>query len=187
MYQNTKYTYATSIKDGQPIVMVDSALSNIGKKAPRLYYGADVQLLLKQKKSTTEFRAEYWKGTQTATSATSETPTALLTEPYYIRKFDGAFMYLLHTIKQKHQLGIKLDWYDPNTQVNGNDIGKAGSLFNVTDIKYTTLGVGYTKFINENFKLVLWYDRVFNETTLLNPYTTDVADNVFTWRLQYRF
>ena len=186
-YRNNKYSYTTVLNNGNPTMVIDSSQSNISKKAPRLYYGADAQLLWIHKKSTTEFRAEYWRGTQTATNTTSETPTVLLNEPYYIRKFDGAFFYALHTFNKKYQIGLKLDWYDPNVLVKGQDIGKAGSLFNATDIKYTTFGIGFTRHINENLKLVLWYDRIVNEATQLANYTTDVSDNIFTTRLQFRF
>jgi phosphate-selective porin len=41
--------------------------------------------------------------------------------------------------------------------------------------------------VNENLKLMLWYDWVKNENTALAGYLTDVKDNVFTCRLQFRF
>lgn len=186
-FQNTKYTYSTILNNNIASIKIDSNQTNVGRKSPRVYSGADMQLVFKHKHSTTELRAEYWKGTQTATATTSETPFALLTEPYYVRQFDGAYFYLLHTIQQKHQFGIKLDWYDPNTLVTGKQIGQTGSLFTEADIKYTTLGLGYTRFINENLKMIFWYEFVKNETTLLNNYTSDVLDNVFTCRFQYRF
>jgi phosphate-selective porin len=54
-------------------------------------------------------------------------------------------------------------------------------------IKYTTLSVGYNYNINENVRLMLWYDFIKNEHTSLAGYTGDVKDNVFTTRLQFRF
>jgi hypothetical protein len=157
------------------------------KKAPRKYYGGDAQLKLKTKAGFTELRAEYWAGTQSATASTTETPATLLTEPIYIRKFDGAYFYLLSNVfNPHHQLGIKLDWYDPNTQLNAADIGKNNSISS-TNIKYTTLGFGYINYINENLKLLLWYEIVTNEKTNLALYTTDIKDNIFTCRMQFRF
>ncbi|WP_224013742.1 hypothetical protein [Ferruginibacter albus] len=135
-------------------------------------------------------RGEIIIGKQTATAATSETPAALLTgtDAYYVRNFNGAYFYFLQNIcNWHHQLGVKYDWYDPNTDVKGNDIGKAGTNTNATDIKYSTLGFGYIYYINENVKLVVWYDRVMNETTQVTGYATDVKDDVFTCRLQFRF
>jgi hypothetical protein len=98
------------------------------------------------------------------------------------------FIYLLHNIgSPHHQVGIKYDWYDPNTKATAGDIGKAGSNLSATDIKYNTLGFGYINYINENLKAVFWYETVTNEHTSLAGYTSDVKDNVFTCRLQFRF
>lgn len=186
--QNTKYMYRTLNAGGVKSFVADSSLSNIDTKAPRRYRGADVQLKYKHSAGFTELRAEYWQGTQTAVAGTTETPAALLNEPSYIRKFDGAFIYLLHNIvNNKHQLGIKYDWYDPNTGVAGADIGKAGTSFTPADIKYSTWGGGYNYTINENLKLMIWYEIVKNEVTTLAGYQSDVKDNLLTCRLQFRF
>jgi hypothetical protein len=186
--QNTRYIYREGESNGIKTFVPDSSLSNLNTKAPRRYAGADVQVKFKHKSGYTELRAEYWQGTQTATAATSETPAALLTEPSYTRKFNGAFIYLLHNIVNvHHQLGIKYDWYDPNTRVSGNDIGRPGSSLSATDIKYSTLGFGYLCYINDNLKLVLWYDMIKNENTQLAGYSSDLKDNTFTCRLQFRF
>jgi hypothetical protein len=186
--QNTRYMYRAGDINGIKTFIADSSLSNTGTKAPRHYLGGDVQLKFKHKSGNTELRAEYWQGTQTATASSSETPAALLTEPSYIRRFNGAFIYLLHNIvNTHHQLGVKYDWYDPNTRVKGNDIGKPGVNLSATDIKYSTLGFGYIYYINDNLKLVLWYDVIKNESTLMPGYTADLKDNLLTCRLQFRF
>ena len=141
----------------------------------------------KHEVGNTELRAEYWWGKQTASAGSSETPPALLNEPYYVRKFNGAFFYMLHHIAAQHQLGIKYDWYDPNTEISGEDIGKPDSGTNPADIKFSTLSLGYNYYINPNLKLMLWYDIIKNENTGLADYTGDVKDNLFTARLQFRF
>lgn len=188
--QNTKYVYHTETNAGLKNFVVDSSANNIGKIAPRNYYGMDAQLKIKNKVGFTEFRAEFITGKQTASATSSETPAALFTgtESYYVRKFNGAYFYFLqHLGSTHHQLGIKYDWYDPNTEVKTDEIGKAGSNQNVANIKFSTLGFGYIWHITENAKLVLWYDRIVNEKTQLAGYTTDVKDDVFTCRLQFRF
>ena len=163
------------------------SFSNVDSKAPRKYYEADAELKIKTKAGATELRAEYWWGTQSASSSTSETPGTLLKEPVYIRQFNGAYFYLLHNIvNSHHQLGIKYDWYDPNSKVKGEEIGKSNNV-NSANIKYSTLGFGYTNYINENLKLVLWYEIINNEKTSAAGFTSDVKDNVFTCRLQFRF
>lgn len=183
-YQNTKYVYSM----GNESFVVDSSASNIGDKAPRRYRGADMQWKFKHGWGATELRAEYWDGTQTATANNTETPPTLLNEPYYIRHFDAAFIYFLQNIINKnHQLGFKYDWYDPNTDVSGSQIGKGTANTTPADIRYNTLGFGYIYYANPNLKLTLWYDHVTNEHTSLPGYTRDVDDDVFTARLQFRF
>jgi hypothetical protein len=184
--QNSRYINRTSYGSGAPVFLVDSSLSNIGRKAPRKYRGADVQLTWNHGKSETAFRAEYWRGTQTAVAEDSETPGSLPDEPYYVRKFDGAFIYLLHRLTKHHQLAVKYDWYDPNTQVKSKAI-RSESRFTSSDIRYNTLGFGYINYFNENLKLVLWYDLVRNENSSLQEFTNDIKDDVFTCRLQFRF
>lgn len=187
--QTTRYRYYTdpAIKS----LRADSSISNIGRIAPRKYAGGDVQLKIKNRAGFTELRAEFILGKQTSFAHTSETPAALpadISGALYIRKFNGAYFYFLQNFKNiKNQLVIKYDWYDPNTQVSGNDIGKPGANVNEADIKYSTIGFGYNYYINENVKLLLWYERVINEKTLLPGYDRDVKDNVFTCRLQFRF
>ncbi|MBL0055763.1 MAG: porin [Chitinophagaceae bacterium] len=188
--QNTKYVYTTTATGGVKSFTVDSSSLNLGKVAPRHYYGADLQLKLKNKKGFSEFRAEYMMGKQSASATSSETPGAAFagTEGYYVRKFNGAyFWYLQHLGSTHHQLIIKYDWYDPNTDVQKTDIGKPGANINAANIKYSTLGFGYAYYITENAKLVLYYDRVFNEKTQLAGFTGDLKDDVFTCRLQFRF
>src|SRR5664279_1519636 len=115
LLQNTRYIY--SIDNGTKNFHIDSSLSNIGKIAPRKYYGADAQLKIKCKAGFTEFRAEYITGKQTGFANTTETPPALpdANGSFYIRKFDGAYFYFLQNfVNSKNQLVIKYDWYDPN-------------------------------------------------------------------------
>lgn len=190
--QNTKYlntisTNANNIKDYK----LDSSEANIGQHLFRRYRGADMQLKIKEKVGATELRAEYWYGKQPGSSNSSEPPAVLLflaNDPYYLRNFNGAYFYLLQNIiNKKNQIAIKLDWYDPNADVKKKEIGNPGTRFTPADIKYTTLGFGYLNYFNENLKLVLWYDRIWNETTQLAGYTQDIKDNIFTCRLQFRF
>ncbi|HEV8273916.1 MAG TPA: porin, partial [Chitinophagaceae bacterium] len=108
--------------------------------------------------------------------------------PTYVRHFDGAFFYFLQNIiNTKHQLVLKYDWYDPNIKVSKSEIGKAGTNLTAADIKYFTIGVGYVYYFNSQTKLTFYYDIVENENTQLAGYTTDLKDNVFTCRLQFRF
>lgn len=187
MEQFTKYIYKTS--DYQSFV-VDSSASNVGKIAPRTYYGADLQIKIPNRVGQTEFRAEYIKGTQTATQNSTETPGVIpvfngQNAPLYIRNFDGAYFYFLqHLGSEKHQFVAKYDWYDPNKKVKGTEVGKN---FTAADIRFNTLGFGYLMYPNENLKITFWYEMPRNEKTNLTDYSTDVKDNNFTCRVQYRF
>lgn len=187
MEQFTKYIYKMS---GNQSFVVDSSASNIGKIAPRKYYGVDVQIKIPNRVGQTEFRAEYIKGTQTATQSSSETPGVIPTlngknAPLYIRNFDGAYFYFLqHLGSKKHQFVAKYDWYDPNKKLKGSEIGK---VFTAADIRFNTLGFGYVVYPNDNLRVTFWYEMPKNEKTNLTDYSTDVKDNNFTCRVQYRF
>jgi hypothetical protein len=187
LVQNSQYIYKMNGTGGKSF-SVDSSASNIGTKLPRKYRGIDAQLKIKNPWGKTEFRAEYWSGTQTAPANQSLTPDILQTDPLYIRKFNGAFFYLLQNIiNEKNLIVLKYDIYDPNTKVSGSEIGGSGSNTHSGDIRYNTFGFGYTYFADAHFKAILWYDMVKNESTTLTGYTKDIKDNIFTFRIQYRF
>lgn len=187
--QATQYVYemGTSVNDDR-LFVIDSSLNNIGRIAPRHYYGADVQMVINHTWGQTEWRTEYWRGQQPGTANSTTNPGTLPVAPVYRRHFDGAFFYFLQNIINiKNQLIAKYDWYDPNTKVNGNDIGKPGTNLASADIKYSTLGLGYVRYFNNHIKLVLYYEFVKNEKTQLTGFTADQKDNVLTIRLQFRF
>lgn len=186
--QGTKYVYKMGKSIDGATFVVDSSLSNIGEKAPRHYYGSDVQLVKKYGWGKTELRAEYWTGKQSGTAASTTNPGTLPLVPTYIRNFDGAFFYFLQNIiNNKWELMVKYDWYDPNTKVKEAEIGKANTNLTTADIKFSTLGTGLTHYINNNVKLLVYYDMVKNEKTSLTEFAGDMKDNIFTCRLQMRF
>jgi hypothetical protein len=71
--------------------------------------------------------------------------------------------------------------------VSGHEIGLPGTNLTPADIKYSTWGFGFLHHINDNIKVVLYYDWVTNEITGLPGYTEDLKDNVFTARIHFRF
>ncbi len=185
--QNTQYVFKTD--ESAKKMIVDSAGANKGKYAPRKYYGADLQLKRKIKAGYAEFRIEYIFGKQTSTSVNSETPPAKLTgnEGYYIRNFNGIYVcYLQHIFNVKNQLILKYDWYDPNSDVQKQQLNVPAG-FTGTDIKYSTIGAGLCHYFNEHFKTTVWYDKVMNEKTLLPEFISDVKDDVVTLRMQFTF
>jgi hypothetical protein len=186
--QGTKYVYEIKSASGDKLFIVDSSLSNVGKIAPRHYYGADIQIALRHSWGQTEWRAEYWKGEQPGTASSTTNPGILPIAPTYRRHFDGAFFYFLQNIvNSQNQLLLKYDWYDPNVNVKTSDIGKPNTNLTPADIKFSTLGIGYAYYFNDHAKMILYYEFVKNEVTQLSGYTSDQKDNVFTWRMQFRF
>lgn len=190
----TKYIYEIQHNGGSlPYYSVDSSVNNLQKIAPRNYKGADLQLKLDHAWGETEFRAEYWTGVQPGTSVTSTNPGELplvdgLPAPTYMRHFDGAFLlFLQNLINAKHQVMVKYDWYDPNVKVSANQIGRAGSLTNIADIRFDTWGLGYSFQMNPATRLIIYYDIVSNEKTGLEGFQKDLHDNILTIRLHFRF
>jgi hypothetical protein len=170
-------------------MLVDSALSNIGRYSPRRYGSVDAQLKIKSGWGDTEFRAEYWRGTQpgTAISSTSLPTIEEASLPRFNRPFDGAYFYFLqHLFNRKHQLVVKYDWYDPNRLVEGNEI-RPGTNLGEGDIRFDTFGFGYLHYFNDHFKVVAFYEMVKNEFTQTPGFEVDLPDNVFTLRVQYKF
>lgn len=154
----------------------------------REYIGFDAQLSIDWAPGITTLRAEYIQGQQPGTSSSSTSMGAAPLSELYVRQFNGASLYFVQNIvNSKHQLVFKYDWFDPNTKVNGNQIGKAGTNTKTGDIKYTTIGFGWNYSIAKNTKMTFYYDIVTNEKTQLSGYSKDVKDNVFTVRMQYVF
>lgn len=186
--QDTRYRYETKKNGGKTVFAVDSSLANIGNKAPRRYYGADAQLALKHGWGKTEWRAEYWWGTQPGTASTTVNPGEQPKGPTYIRPFDGAFFYFLQNIiNPDWELMVKYDWYDPNRLAAASDIGNAGAALTAADVRYDTWGVGLTRYFSDHLKILAYYSFVRNEETALTDYRTDLEDDVFTLRMQMRF
>jgi hypothetical protein len=115
-------------------------------------------------------------------------PGTLPDEPTYVRNFDGAFFYFLQSIiNEKWELVVKYDWYDANVKVSGKGLGKTGTNFSAADVKFSTTGVGLTRYVAPDLKVLVYYDIVHNEETALPQYTDDIKDNTFTFRIQMRF
>ena len=186
--QNSNFIYQMDDGNGDKHFSADTSVSNIGKKAPRKYRGLDAQLRIKNGWGKTELRGEYWWGTQSSSAEESTTPGTPLHQPYYIREFNGTFIYFLQNIfTEKHMLAFKYDIYDPNNKLSGKEIGLPGTNTHAGDIKYNTFGAGYIYFADAYLKFLIWYDVIRNETTQLNGYTSDIKDNIFTLRVQFRF
>lgn len=183
---------------------VDSTKTNAGSYADRNYFGVDGQLSIASDLGLTQLRAEYMFGTQpgsvsktvspngfdpTAVTAAQAATTAYDT---YVRKFQGGYVLFVQDILDtKHSLVLKYDWYDPNVDIKGANIGKATKT-SKADVAYGTFGIGYLYRMNNNIRLTAYYDIVRNEKVSkydanLPGFTKDQKDNLLTIRMQYRF
>jgi hypothetical protein len=200
--QGTRYVYSmndVAISSGSVMAfIVDSTGSAIGTKLRREYYGADAQVSFDFPFGLTTLRGEYITGTQPGVAASSSSPAAQPGDAY-IRMFNGAYFYWVQNIMQsRFQTIVKYDFYDPNTDVSGDNIGVKMSgknkATNAADIKYSTIGLGLVYKWNSQVKITAYYDMVTNETTsevvnasTLKDLSTNRLDNVFTLRVQYKF
>jgi hypothetical protein len=192
---NSKYTY--SFDDAAPVksFKVDSAATNAFGSYGRSYVGGDMQLYYDLPViGGFSLRGEYIAGQQPGTSTANSfyNPSDKNT-PLYIRKFTGWYLVYVQNVGLKNQLVARYDEFDPNTDVQGSDIGAPGSNFTIGDVKYTTMGLGWIYHWDANVKFTVYYDIVMNEkvnsaaTGALAPLVDDVKDNVLTLRMQYRF
>ena len=174
---------------------ITSSTGNKGKfYAKRKYIGFDAQLSIDWIIGITTVRAEYISGDQPNVYASSVSPFAAVTAPIYNRKFNGAYFYFLQNIGQTPlQTIIKYDWYDPNTDIEKDEVGKTVNnglkATNSTDVKYSTIGLGLAYRWDANLKIIAYYDIIKNETSsnLSAIYRTNQLDNVFTLRAQIKF
>ncbi len=192
---------------------LDNTSTNKNSFAKRQYFGVDGQVSVSSFFGLTNIRAEYITGTQPGTSGSSSSPksgnlpgytsantatTDPATDIYgagtYIRDFQGGYIHLIQDIADtKHSIEVKYDWYDPNTAVSKTDIGSGTAVTGVsvktnkTDMAYSTFGIGYLYRMNNNVRIMAYYDFVTNEKTKVTNYKADLKDNVFTLRVQYKF
>lgn len=204
VFQGTKFIYSPGeVADVSIAGLVDSTSTNKFSFANREYMGFDAQISIFSPLGFTNIRGEYLTGKQPGAKASNTSISSATAPDYdiYNRAFSGGYVYFIQGIGQtKNQLVVKYDWFDPNTKVKGSEImskasnGKSTGL-GVADIKFTTLGLGWNYRFNSQIKLTAYYEIVKNEKTALSTAgtngttntTKDLKDNVFTFRIQYKF
>ena len=200
VYQGTKSVYEMAEVGGVNVFSKLGADTTIGKFHKRQYKGIDAQVTIETVVGLTTLRGEYVMGDQPGQAKTSTSPTTDFTKVTapatvpdgYNRKFNGGYIYFVQSIAHTPiTLVAKYDFYDPNTKVKGDEIGKTSAGQKATtaaDLKYSTLGLGALLAVSNNVKVTAYYDMVTNEkSSNLSGYTKDLKDNVFTLRLQYKF
>lgn len=208
VFQNDSSMYAMK---GNRFELESKSGNNIGKYATRRYIGFDLQYNWMTAAGLTQLRGEYIFGEHPGNSGgaydfkfnvsgTGTMPSAL-TGPVYKRKLSGGYVILTQDLGISPLTFIaKYDWYDPNTQVSGNEVAAGDSGTGKGDLAMSTVGLGLMWRINPALRLTAYYDLVRNETTEHLKNTKDAdgnitkygyegnrKDNVFTLRLQYKF
>lgn len=194
---DTVYSVATDDSGNKGFKVENGSFK--GKYVSRKYIGVDAQVSMDWKAGITTLRAEYIQGDQPGTTASSSSPNSAVILHTYKRSFNGAYFYLVQNIgSSPFQAVVKYDWYDPNTDAEGDEIGKSVASgyksFNTTDLRYDTWGFGLAYRWDANVKLTAYYDMVTNETSKniadvagKPSYMKDLEDNVFTLRVQIKF
>jgi phosphate-selective porin len=182
---------STYVMRGNKFELESRNVNNIGKYAKRQYIGFDLQFNIITVAGLTQLRGEYIFGEHpgNANGAYSFKLTDLASDPVYMRKISGGYVILTQDIgPTPFTVVAKYDWYNPNTQVSGDDINAAGSRTGAGDIALNNIGLGLLWRINAALKLTAYYDIVSNEKSkVLSGFTKDKKDNVLTVRLQYKF
>lgn len=191
IYQSKKEVYEMADFDGIQAFRQRAADTIPGNYFKRRYVGIDGQFSFKTILGKTTLRGDFMSGDQPGSEKTSLSVSTAVDYSLYLRKFTGGVFYLVQSVGKKNCIVLKYDFYDPNTKLSGDEIGKKATstkTTNGTDIAYTTWGFGWNTDFNQNLRLVLYYDLVKNETSnSLSGYSQDQKDNVFTIRVQYKF
>lgn len=205
LFQGTKFIYNPGVlSDGSNGFLVDSTSTNKNSYAKRQYMGLDAQFSLQSPIGITTVRGEYLTGKQPGSNASNQSTNSgtAPTVDTYNREFAAGYVYFIQNIGEtRNQLVVKYDWYDPNTKVSGDEIKTKVKInekdvktnLTTSDVKFSTLGLGWNYRFNSQVKLTAYYEIVKNETTGIsganstNNYTKDLKDNVLTLRVQYKF
>jgi len=192
IYQSKKDVYEMSDLGGIQAFHQLATDTVPGKYFNRQYLGLDAQFSFQTMAGKTTFRGDFTTGIQPGSDKSSSSPSAAIDYSLYLRKFIGGVGYLVQSLPGNIQsFVLKYDFYDPNTELKGDEIGiktTSAKATNGTDISYTTWGFGSITDINPNLRLVLYYDLVKNECSKnLAGFKSDQKDNVFTVRIQYKF
>ena len=190
VYQGSENVYTAKGKGFE----LNSDASNKGGFAKREYVGFDFQAAISSSWGITQLRAEYLFGQQPGLSGSSKSPnaSALPGGDTYIRNFSGAYAIFVQDLGALPLSAVvKYDFYDPNTEVSGDEVGSGdGETIKTskTDLSVNTLGLGVLWKISNAFRLQAFYEINKNETsTHVAGRNEDLKDNVFTLRLQYKF
>ena len=164
-----------------------------GDYSQRMYWGVDAQLLINTKLGKTNIRGEYIIGSQPGTASSFRSPNSnsVATAPIYRRDISSFYVMLVQDFGTRHSLVLKYDQWNPNTKISGNDIKAPGNTrTGVRDVALSNVGFGYLFRLNDNIRLMAYYDMGLNETSehlKSNGYDKKRMRDIITIRAQYKF
>lgn len=191
--RNDTESYYTNTGNG---FTKNTAPSYKGANLKRNYFGGNIQVQYDNTFGATTLKAEYVTGTQPGVATSSTITGAVASQSFttqpatdlYLRNFTGYYLWFTQQIlKTKFNALVAYDVYDPNNKIAESAIGAAGNNTTAGDIKFSTLGYGFTYLVNSRVKITIYNERVINSATQLQNYKDDIRDDVFTARLQYRW
>jgi hypothetical protein len=164
---------------------LNSDVGHIGGYARREYLGFDLGVSVIGAMGMTLLRGEYLRGVQPGTSGSSGSPDSgsLPSWDTYLRNFSGFYAILVQDLGDFPLSAVlKYDCYDPNTDISGGVVGLGGT--SRTDLLHSTVGFGVLWKVSYSMRLQAYYELNRNETS---DYFSDLDDDIFTIRLQYKF
>lgn len=167
-------------------------IENKNKYIGRNYVGGDLQLYYGNIPviGGATLRLEGYTGTQPGAKTNNGSPRSdiVSTAQVYKRDFLGGYVMLVQNLDPiTSQFVLRYDHFDPNTEIEGAKVSFQET--QTADQAYKTLGIGAIYHWSENVKFTAYLDKVMNEeiTDSRGVFTDDVEDDVFTFRIQYKF
>lgn len=195
---SSDYTTLTDIKSGDPL--------------KRNWLGAEFQLFA-DVLGGLSIKGEYLAGKNATVGYAPATGVAGAAN--FQNKFAGYYIYFIKNLGKKNQFALRYDYYDPNTDIKGADVGVKGftspdattlksKMSGKSDLATGTLGLAFHHYFDDNLRITFAYDIVNNEKVgtagkVVDSYTTAhgvagtmdwsnaINRNVFTLRLQAKF
>lgn len=189
VYQGTEDVYSVVENN----FILNRSRNNLESYAKRQYFGIEGEFSYLTPIGKTLIRAEYLWGQQPGqfNSTVSPNSSSLPNWDTFIRDFNGGYVYLVQPIiNTPIQAVVKFDWYNPNTKLKGNDIGRVNGVRtgSSADLWVNSLGFGLQWSFSSSFNILGYYEFKNNERTIhISGFEENRADNLFTARLQYRF
>lgn len=201
---NSDYTTVESISFGDPI--------------KRQWFGGEFQLFA-DVLGGMSLKGEYiagFNGTTGYSGVPASGSTAAIPGVInFQNNFAGYYLYFIKNLGKKYQFAFRYDYYDPNTDIKGEDIGIVGytptdatqfkaKMSGKSDLAYSNFDFAFHYYFDDNIRITLDYNIVNNEKVgtagkvvdnvkdahgnpVVVDYSNDVNQNILTLRVQAKF